>query len=479
MAAFASALGAPPAYVALRALALPTWVVAPVVAAGAITAARVLASRLPASVEDLLASRARLVAWSVVAVVLVAQTARLSVFMLDGSRRAWAVVPQDASYVDHSCYAAYYEAARLARDVSNVYDPALVFTRSGPRRIGSFNVDLYEYPPPFLLLFRAAQALGGDFFRVRTLWYSVDFAVVALALALLAHHVGGKQGVAAALLAPAALFTLPIQTTLQIGNFQLAALALAVLAMVSFDRGRPAAGGALLAYVTLSKVFPGILLVVLLAQKRWRAIAWTVAWSAAMIALTLAVFGVAPFRAFIAYQLPRIATGEAFPFLETFPPAVALNHSVPGVVLKLRLAGVSWATAELASVVGWAYTALVVALAWRRGAATRSRLATAECWIALVWMAALRSPFLPDVYATFGTLWLLSLILVERPRGPGAMACFIAAWVFLNIYYPSGIQQPVAVMMPITLLPQVVTFATLAVVMAAREPDGLPALRPS
>jgi alpha-1,2-mannosyltransferase len=471
VAAFVGALGVIVLFVAMRALTVPPWIAAPLAIAAAVVGARALRRRLPAVFDELLGSKRRLVAWCVLAVLVVAQTARLSVFMLDSEHPEFAVVPEDAFYTNHSCFSAYHEAARLAPSVANVYDPAHVRTpleggKLKALKIGRFDVDLYEYPPPFLLPFYAAQRMGGDFFRLRALWFAVDLTIVALGLALLAWHIDGRAGAAAALLAPLVVFSPNVQHTLQVGNFQLAALALSVIAMIAFARGRHVLGGGLLAYVTLGKVFPGILLVVLLVQRRWRELASTAAWAALLVVATFALFGAAPFHAFLTFQLPRMSSGEAFPMLWRFPPAAAVNHSVFGLVIKLHHLGVSWATNSVAGAVAWLYTLVVVALAW---AFARRRdlslLESAQGWIALVWLAALRSPFTPNLYATFGTVWVLLLLFVERRRDVRTTVAFAAAWIVLLEYMPNLDTWRFVPLALLTVPPQALSYATLAIAM--------------
>jgi hypothetical protein len=236
--------------------------------------------------------------------------------------------------------------------------------------------------------------------------------------------------------------------------------------MSAFARGRNVVGGGLLAYVTLGKVVPGILVVVLLVQRRWRALAWTAAWSAVLVGATLALFGTSPFVAFFGFQLPRMSSGEAFPMLWKFPPAAAINHSAYGVVIKLQHLGVSWATNGVASKVAWIYTLVVVALAW---AFARKRdlspLASAQGWIALVWLAALRSPFTPNIYATFGTVWLLVLLFVEAPRGVRAVIAFAAAWLVLLEYVPNQDKWSFVPLALLTLVPQTLSYTTLGIAM--------------
>ena len=57
--------------------------------------------------------------------------------------------------------------------------------------------------------------------------------------------------------------------------------------MIAFERGRAGAGGLALGFNTVSKIFPGILGLLLLAQRRWHAIGWSAAWG---IAVTVAAW---------------------------------------------------------------------------------------------------------------------------------------------------------------------------------------------
>jgi hypothetical protein len=160
-----------------------------------------------------------------------------------------------------------------------------------------------------------------------------------------------------------------------------------------------------------------------------------------------------------------MSSGEAFPMLR-LGPAAAVNHSAFGLVIKLHHLGVSWATNGVASAVAWVYTLVVLALAFgfaRRGGL--SALASAQGWIALVWLAALRSPFTPNLYATFGTVWLLVLLFVERPRSLRETIAFAAAWILLLEYMPNQDKWSFVPLALLTLLPQTTSYATLAIAM--------------
>jgi len=431
-----AALAAGPVWVGLRAIGVSAGV-AVVVSGGLLAALAIgMSRRLPRALDGCARRRPR--AALLVALLWLggaASVLRIAPFMADPESTWGAPIPDNDFYLHHDCATAYVRAAELARaGVANLYETEqYTGTVDGdPRQqIGRFAVDPYEYPPPFLLPVRAAIALTDDFTVIRAGWFTLEAALFAAAVIGLAIWLRGRDGVALGLLAPAVLASVPVLGTLAVGNFQLAAYALAVLAMLAVERDRDALAGALLAFAIVAKLFPGLLLVLLVARSRWRAVGWTAAFAALYAGLALAVLGTDPFRAFISYQLPRMADGSAFPFLAGFPPATAVNHAVFGLIFKLRLVGVPAMTTGVAGALAWIYTGAVVAFAYVRGRKRRgSRLGEAMLWLVLLQLGALRSPFTPDLYALVLPVWMLVLLAV-RAAGP-ARAAIAAAWLAIG-----------------------------------------------
>jgi hypothetical protein len=204
--------------------------------------------------------------------------------------------------------------------------------------------------------------------------------------------------------------------SLQFGNFQLVAVAFGVLAMILFERGKHAFGGALLSFVALSKIFPFVLAGWLLFTKQWRALAWTAVWSALWTVLAFVVVGPKPFDAFVHYQLPRIADGRAFPMLSSIVP-ISQNHSFYGIFVKLRAIGVPGMTRGVATMGAWIVTAAIAGVTWVGAKRDTDRLARVQLWLALLQLASLRSPFTPNSYALFAPLWLFTLVLASLSVG--------------------------------------------------------------
>ena len=221
---------------------------------------------------------------------------------------------------------------------------------------------------------------------------------------------------------------------------------MSMLAMLAFERGRNAAGGALLGFAVF-KIFPGLLGVYLLATRRWRAALWTFGFFLIYSLIAYAEMGPKPFESFVHYELPRIANGEAWAWLENegLEAVVAINDSVPGAVLKLRQLGVPGMTRGAETIVSWIWTALAVlltVLAARR-AQQQSRLERAASWLAILAVAAFRSPFVPDTYGLFPVVWLWSLVAASALPRTRTIVVLTGLWIALAAVLPfSGMPLP-------------------------------------
>ncbi|TMQ63799.1 MAG: DUF2029 domain-containing protein [Candidatus Eisenbacteria bacterium] len=401
------------------------------------------------------------------------QLARLAVFMVDPTKPGYSQVPASDWEVRHSCLSAYFVAARAADHVPNIYADSLYTspdddptTIRKARMIGPFKIDVYEYPPPFLLLPRALRTVFPDFLRFRMMWFGLNSAVILLAMLVLARGLGPAAGTRALLLSPLMWAAAPTLSVLQKGNAQALVIAISILAMALFERRRWGMGGALLAYATVSKLYPGLLVVYLIARREWRAVAWTAGMSVALAAVTVIDIGSAPFVAFLDH-LPGLVGGEAFPAFRN-PMAVAINYSIPGLVFKLKLFGAPGMTFAAAKVVGWIYTlillAVIVAIGRRPVAARQKPLV----WLGIIILATLRSPFLPQGYAGFPALVLLVLLGAMSALTPKTLAAVLLTWLALNIAWPMDWPMDPRLLALLSTIPQVVTIA-LAIVALRRS----------
>jgi len=384
-----------------------------------------------------------------------------SLFMADVSRTEHAFNPTirelDSAqlakpfYPKHNCFTCYIVAAYLAQSrVDNLYDRSRYRHSEEPTpfhdTIGDkLTVDTYQYPPPFLLLPRTLIVTGGDFFQLRAYWHAINITLLVVAFVTLMLWVDRTRFHVYWLALPLMLCAPVVRGALQIQNVHLIILGICLLALPAFDTRRNWLGGALLGFAVVSKLFPGLLLVFLLLQRKWRAVAWTCSWMIVYVLLTFAWFGPKPFEAFLDYQLPRLATGEAFWFATKYVNAMLVNSSIWGISYKLEHLGLLSDPQKVARIVMWVYSVTIVVVllvvglrrrAWSpaRPPATpppesqsAPRLSLLRVWLALLIVGQLRSPFLPWAYGNVPVLLLL-LLLLPRDLRVGR-----AAWVFATV----------------------------------------------
>src|SRR5262249_37133090 len=154
------------------ALALPLWAAGALALLAATPLVRVVAARLPRWLDGARRHRVLAGAWVLLGIVAAAQTARLCLFMRDPTRTSRSVLRGSGFFRAHSCLTAYVAAAAFERHgYDTIYDPDLYGGDEWESFIGPLSVDLYEYPPTFLPLPMLASRTGGDYFRLRTLWF--------------------------------------------------------------------------------------------------------------------------------------------------------------------------------------------------------------------------------------------------------------------------------------------------------------------
>ena len=443
----AAGMAAAATVVATGATGLLPWSFGPLsIGAGALVGA--LASRieraLPRSVDDVWQrSRPKVIAWAALSIFMLVQVARLSVFMTDKESSWGSTFPPIEFTVGHMCMASYVHAADLSRQGDpNLYaiehypNFKLTEAKDIETSVGALQPyldDSFHYPPPFLLLPRTWLALSNDYLVMRSVWFAFQALSFVAFAALLALWVGGSAGAWSLWMLPLVVATMPTMFNLQFGQIHLFTIWTAMAAMLAFDTKRPALGGLLLAGGIVSKLFPGILVLYLAFQKRWRDLAWTAVFGAAFAVLSLAVVGRAPFAQFFEYALPRLLSGEAFSFA-TDPLVVTTNLSVPGMVWKLDFLGVEGAS-EWLGPVSTIYTLLIVAATWYASRLNADRGGRARIWLMLLILASLRSALVP-IYGVAPVLWLMSLELddVDTTRG---IVGFALSWLFISSVPPA------------------------------------------
>jgi len=438
----------------------------------AIASAILFQRRPPVPLDPAACPRALRAVAAVATVAALLQLARLTVFSVAPEATGFSWLPSSDWEVRHSCLTAYYVAAEAADTTPNFYDDALYSAPDDdptkPRKarmLGPFRIDVFEYPPPFLLLPRALLPLAPGFERYRALWFGLNGAFILAVMLVLARRLGGQAASRALLLLPLVLGALPTLSALQKGNVQLTVVVASMLAMLLLERGRFAGGGALLAFATASKLFPGLLGIYLLARREWRAAATATAFGLLLVLVTLADLGWGPFAAFLEHA-PKLLSGEAFPAFRN-PLARAINFSVPGLVFKLELFGVAAGGFAGAKVVGWIYTVIATVAIYAVGRRAVRAGEAPLVWLAILIVATLRSPFLPQAYAAFPPLWLLVLWGAGRASSARRLVPVLLGWAALNLVWPLDWAIDPRLLALANLLPQTVTVVLAILVLRA------------
>ena len=366
------------------------------------------------------------------------------------ARFDFGALPGDPFYRSHSCLTAYWRAAGLAREGEmNLYDSALYENRS----LDGFDVDAYIYPPAFLLWPAGAAVLSNDFKTIRTAWFVVELGLFLWAYGSVAAWIGGRSGGRCLLWLPVVATGLPVLLGMQMGNFHLAALALAMMAMLAVEEGRHGWAGFWMAVAAGAKLFPAILLIVLAGRRKPTPILWTIGWLALLTTITVIVFGTAPLGAFLEFQLPRLVDSERESW-EAPGLFGTVNSSILGLGLKIRAIGVplgplgSAAAAFICAIV-LLTAALAAGLSEKDAQAApdgerrdgeQARLGSAQSWLAFLALASMGAPFLPDAYGGAVALWLLTLVAANARRQQLVWTTF--AFVLLWPVLPSRIAVP-------------------------------------
>lgn len=411
------------------------------------------------------------------ATLLLVQLLPIAAFMIHPNIATWTAAPSWPWQSGHSCVSAYWVASQIVTQRPNVYDdkinavPQVDPSRPRqPRRMGPLNIDAYEYPPTFLPIPRLLAAVTTDFWQFRRVWFAINLAFVVIVLVAVARHVDTLLGTPSLWLTPWILAGPAIVGTLQVGNAQLLFIAMAVGAMLLFQRERHVAGGALLAYAILSKLFPGLLVIYLALRRDWRALAWTSVWGLVIVAVSFADVGLPPFLAF-ADHLPRLLSGEAFPAFRN-PNAIAVNESVPGIVFKIGLWGGPPLGFGAMRTVGWIYTLFLLGITAWLALRQTSRGHAPFVWIAILILATMRSPFLPH-YAGFPSFWLATLIAAACWSQPAIRWTTIGLWIVLAINTGQGYGSPPPTAVW-TLVHTLAAFALVTVALSQTGDSGYP-----
>jgi alpha-1,2-mannosyltransferase len=480
----------PPVVVGVAGLGAPLGLAAAVPLLAAAAASR-LRRIPPLPLADARRHPVLAAAWTLLLLTAAYQMTRASVFAYDPTLTQYSAVPGDAFREEHCCLTAYAEAARFASEGKPVYDVNAYLPNGQRRRIGPLTVDPFHYPPPFLFLPSAVRLVAPDLFATRRVWFALQALALGAAMLFAAWWVGGSAGRRAALLAPAVWAAPHAVLALQTGNFQTTAVAIALAGCLLASSSRPLTGGSLLAAAAAAKIFPGVVVLHVLAWARVRVMVAVAAAGLVLAVASLGVYGVETWREFVFTELPRMFSGASFPQMQ-LPGNAVVNLSIYGATAKLRQAGLAFLDHDAGRLIARVYMLLLVPLSvwagwrFRRVVGTQApfdRARLAMLWLALLNLSAFLSPFVGVAYGGFGTAWLAALMAGAAPsRRERAIA--IAAFIVLTAAMASAASPrprvaPGAGLIAVSLTSQLVALAINAWAVSAWVAATRPARVPS
>jgi hypothetical protein len=309
-------------------------------------------------------------------------------------------------------FAAYYTAARLLHEgqpVARFYDDA--WFRDQTIRLGFDRAqDVFNTnPPAALLLWPIATLPPIDAKITCTIFNLVCLALAALVLVATATEKRRRRSLAVVLLL-VGLFE-PVAEEIRLGQ----AYALLLLAEVAFfaayTRKRDALAGLPLGGMIALKTAGLALPLLLVAQRRWRALAYAGLAVVLVVVLTSALLGA---NAWVAYA-EALTSGSAHGEI-----AVTAYQSVPGLVTHLFRFDPTWNRHPLVDVPGLVVPldgllaiALVGMTAWRSSHADSGGVGSASAVAAWVMLSIVLSPPAADYHYT---LAILPAFLLLEPR---------------------------------------------------------------
>lgn len=322
----------------------------------------------------------------------------------------------------------YFSGAERLRAGLPLYPADLTFS-DGSR-------EHYVYPPLLALMFYPVTSYQLAWWA----WAAFSLACWAAALWLLIRELLGtefgrqlRQSIWWPVFLAALINFPPVLVHMTWGQLQLPLLLLLTLAWLCLRRERPAAAGVLIGLTIALKLFPLLLLLPLLAQRRWRYVAAALGTAALVLGFSFAVVGWNQTVFYLTKVLPEVSSQK-----ELYD-----NYSV-AISLKLWLSA-TFPRDLVATGLRLAFLGLVALAALRRPRAADLGLALGVT--ALFWVP-------PVVWAHYFVLAYLPLFdaLTRAPRrllGSLIAAYFLIATASMIFYVPDEL---VALVHPLPIL---------------------------
>ncbi len=377
--------------------------------------------------------------FALLALLTVVQASRITANRLNPENRV-TILTGNEFWTAHECGTAYFHACELNdHGEENLYHadhyPSLNRELEAQTKFEGMEVgDAYQYPPQFLLLPKTILLFTDHYPTIRYVWFALQFLGIAAVFLLLARWVNGTAGRWMAMLAPLVILSPAALYVYQYTQFHFAAIVMAVAGMVAFEKNKNALGGALLAFAIIGKIFPGFLVILLLAEKRWKPVAWTFGFGVAYTVAALAILGLSPFSAFFSYHLPRLQSFSAFAFLDIWPEfrleLITANLSPYGQIMRLGEMGVAGMTPGLASAFNSLFTIVLIGAIIYAARRLVSRKHRAIVWLGILGLASMSSPAAWGDYIPLPAMWMLTIFAADAAKNRSSAITHGVCWIF-------------------------------------------------
>ena len=376
--------------------------------------------------------------WAAGLLVTLLQVFRLGALLADPAATWGSLNPDDPRVIHHSCLTSYVHGDTLATLEMDPYDPR--YDNPDPRvqvplpataaEMAPFRLDIFGYTPAFLVVVRPLIGLAPDFATLRALFSALSALLWAWTLWRLGRHLGGRAQRRLLWLAPLVWGTAPMYLSLQFSNSSIALASVCALAWLGMRGKRSGlAGGALIAFATLTRYTPALLAVIVILRRRWWAMLGGVLGTLVLVGASLVVYGPSPWHHFAHTLLPSMASGDVMRFLDVDELQIAVNVAPFSLPFKLTGLGIGSAGWEEARAIGKAYQVLLVVLTLTMVRARRTERRDLLAWCTLAAMGAIASNFAgPHVQVSTA---LVLLLLAAEVRTASSVIALAMAWVLL------------------------------------------------
>jgi hypothetical protein len=313
-----------------------------------------------------------------------------------------ALLAADALRRPACCFVTYYTAAQMVRDgepVDRFYDRDWFSEHVRQREPAIY--DIWGNPPPAAFIMLPLTRL--DQREARAVWTWVN-VVLMVALVWALGRAAGLGSVAFPAFACVAFIFQPVHQTLRSGQVYIVVLAFTMLAWLGYRSRREAALGGSLGLLGTFKIAGVWHLPQLLAERRWRALAWSAAVAIAVFGLSLHFVGIA-------------AWVEAARFIAAVPREIGISvtayQSLPGFFQHVFVRVPTFNPDPLL------HAPLVGSVLW---------WATAAILIGTSLLTAARRPGRDSVFAMFV---VLGILISPISAGPHFMPVLLAIAILL------------------------------------------------